>query len=196
MSGSNPPPGGPWPADGPPPDAVNAGDAPDAVTAGDAGDPFPREEFATLIRRLPAYARLSWALARHPHLSRARRALVLAGAAYVISPIDLIPGIIPVVGQLDDLLVALGAIRLALNGLKPEFRTEVLTAAGLTEADLGTDVRTTAGIVAWLGRSSMRLGARVTRDAVDIGREAAVIGRDAIETGRGMLDAGLRRFRR
>lgn len=169
---------------------------PDAFDAGDAGDPFPREEFATLIRRLPAYARLSWALARHPHLSRARRALVLAGAAYVISPIDLIPGIIPVVGQLDDLLVALGVIRLALNGLKPEFRIEVLTAAGLTEEDLGTDVRTTAGVVAWLGRSSVRLGARVTREAVEIGREAAVIGRDAIETGRGILEAGLRRFRR
>jgi uncharacterized membrane protein YkvA (DUF1232 family) len=182
-----PPPGGPWPADGPPPDASEAGDA---------GDPFPREEFATLIRRLPAYARLSWALARHPHLSRARRALVLAGAAYVISPIDLIPGIIPVVGQLDDLLVALGVIRLALNGLKPEFRAEVLTAAGLSEEDLGTDVRTTAAIVAWLGRSSVRLGARVTRDAVEVGREAAVIGREAIETGRGMLDAGLKRFRR
>ena len=111
--------------------------------------------------------------ARHPHLSRARRAIVLAGAAYVISPIDLIPGIDPVVGQLDDLLVALGVIRLALNGLKPEFRAEVLTAAGLTEDDLGTDVRTTAGIVAWLGRSSVRLGARVTHDAVEIGREAA-----------------------
>jgi hypothetical protein len=97
---------------------------------------------------------------------------------------------------LDDLLVALGVIRLALNGLKPQFRYEVLTAAGLTEEDLGTDVRTTAGIVAWLGRSSVRLGARVTRDAVEIGREAAVVGRDAIETGRGMLDAGLKRLRR
>jgi uncharacterized membrane protein YkvA (DUF1232 family) len=155
----------------------------------DADDPFPREEFATLIRRLPAYARLSWALARHPHLSRARRALVLAGAAYVISPIDLIPGIIPVVGQLDDLLIALGVIRLALNGLKPQFRTEVLTAAGLSEEDLAVDVRTTAGIAAWLGRSTVRLGVRVTRDAVEVGR-------DAFEVGRGLLDAGLRRFRR
>ena len=40
----------------------------------------------------------------------ARSALV-AGGAYVISPIDLIPGFIPMLGQLDDLLVALLGLR-------------------------------------------------------------------------------------
>lgn len=139
-------------------------------------DPFPRDEFSGLIKRLPSYARLSWALARHPHLSRARRALVLAGAAYVISPIDLIPGIIPVVGQLDDLLIALGVIKLALAGLKPEFRAEVLAAANLSESDLGDDARTAGNIVAWLGRSTMRLGVRITRDVSEIGRDVLVKG--------------------
>src|SRR5688572_13937535 len=99
-------------------------------------DPFPREEFAALVKRIPNYARLAWALARDPRLSRARRAAVLAGAAYVLSPIDLVPGIIPVVGQLDDVLIALGAIRLALNGLKPEFRAQMLAAANLGQPDL------------------------------------------------------------
>ena len=70
----------------------------------------------------------------------------------MISPIDLIPGIIPVVGQLDDMLIALGAIRLALNGLKPEARAERLAAAGLTHAELDTDIRTTGAVAGWLGR--------------------------------------------
>jgi uncharacterized membrane protein YkvA (DUF1232 family) len=148
----------------------------DSSDPGTAADTFPREEFATLIRRLPAYARLSWALARHPHLSRARRAAVLAGTAYVISPIDLVPGIIPVVGQLDDLLIALGVIKLALNGLKPELRLDVLMTAGLTEDDIGTDARTSAGIAAWLGRTTVRLGVRITRDAAGLGREALGVG--------------------
>jgi uncharacterized membrane protein YkvA (DUF1232 family) len=125
------------------------------------GDPFPREEFGRLIRHIPKYARLAWALAKDPRLSRARRAAVLAGAAYVLSPIDFVPGIIPVVGQLDDVLIALGVIRLALNGLKPEFRAELLTSAGLTADDLDADFHAATHIVGWLARSGIRLSEKV-----------------------------------
>src|SRR6187397_1502161 len=99
------------------------------------GGEFPREAFGALLRRLPAYARLAWALGRDPRVSRLRRLAVLAGAAYVVSPVDLVPGFIPLAGQLDDLLVALGAIRVALDGLKPEWRGEKLAAAGLTRSE-------------------------------------------------------------
>ena len=135
-----------------------------------ATDPFPRDEVAALLRRLPKYGRLAWALARDPRLSRARRAAVLAGAAYVISPIDLVPGIIPVVGQLDDMFVALGAIRLALSGLKPEERAQRLAAAGLSQEDLDTDMRNTGRVAAWLGRSGVRLGVRAVSSGVGLAR--------------------------
>jgi uncharacterized membrane protein YkvA (DUF1232 family) len=135
-----------------------------------AADPFPREEVSALFRRMPKYARLAWTLARDPQLSRARRAAVLAGAAYVVSPIDLVPGIIPVVGQLDDMLVALGAIRLALSGLKPEVRAQRLAAAGLTDGQLSADIRTTGSVAAWLGRSGLRLGARAVSTSFDLAR--------------------------
>jgi uncharacterized membrane protein YkvA (DUF1232 family) len=71
----------------------------------------------------------------------ARTALV-AGAAYVISPIDLIPGFIPVLGQLDDLLVALLGIRFALAQAPAEVRREHLERAGLREEYFGEDLRT------------------------------------------------------
>lgn len=132
--------------------------------------PFPAREFAGLVKRLPSYARLAWALARDPRLSRARRAAVLVGAAYALSPIDFVPGIIPVVGQLDDVVVALGAIRIALNGLKPELRAEKLAAANLTQADLDADLRTAGKIAAWLARSGFRVGVRVGRGVFDLGR--------------------------
>lgn len=133
-------------------------------------DPFPRDEVAALIRRVPKYGRLAWALARDPRLSRARRAAVLAGAAYVLSPIDLVPPIIPVVGQLDDVLVALGAIRLALSGLKPEARAERLAAAGLTHEQLDADVRTAGRTAAWLGRAGLRLSSRALSSGVQLVR--------------------------
>ena len=129
-------------------------------------EPFPREEFGALIRRLPAYGKLAYVLARHPRLSRVRRAAVVAAAAYVFSPIDLVPGIIPVVGQLDDLLVAIAAIRFALEGLRPEFRAEVMANAGMTSADLDADFRTTTHIAGWIARSGFRLGEKVSSGIV------------------------------
>jgi len=124
---------------------------------------FPRDEFGALVRRLPKYGRLAWALARDRRLSRVRRLAVLAAAAYVVSPIDLIPGIIPVAGQLDDLAVALAAIRLALDGLQPQVRAERLAAAGLAHGDLEADLRTTGAIAGWLARSALRVGTEVAR---------------------------------
>jgi len=113
------------------------------------------------VRRMPNYARLCWVLARDPRLSRVRRAALLAAAAYVVSPIDLVPGFIPVVGQLDDLAIALAAIRLALDGLNPELRAERLGAAGLTQADLEADIRATGAVTMWLARSGLRVGAEI-----------------------------------
>ncbi|MDQ3938591.1 MAG: DUF1232 domain-containing protein [Chloroflexota bacterium] len=146
---------------------------------------FPRDEFGALIRRLPSYGRLAWALARDTRLSRARRAAVLAGAAYVISPIDLVPGIIPVAGQLDDLLVALAAIRVALDGLRPEVRAERLASVGLSQADLDADLRTTGAIAAWLGRSGLRVGRQLASAAARAGSQ---IGDGLLEAGRGIRE--------
>lgn len=143
---------------------------------------FPRDEFGALLKRLPSYARLAWALARDPRLSRVRRAAVLAAAAYVVSPIDLVPGIIPVAGQLDDLAIALVAIRLALDGLKPAVRAERLASVGLTQADLDADLRTTGAIATWLARSGVRIVRQVASEGL---RAGAVVGE-------GLLDAGRR----
>jgi uncharacterized membrane protein YkvA (DUF1232 family) len=90
----------------------------------------------------------------------------MAAAAYVVSPIDLLPGIIPVVGQLDDLLIALTAIRLALAGLSPEVRAKSLAAAGLSDADLAADLRTTGALAKWLARSGVRVTGKVAATAV------------------------------
>jgi uncharacterized membrane protein YkvA (DUF1232 family) len=114
-----------------------------------------------MLRRLPAYLRLAWRLGRDPLLSRARRAAILAAAGYLASPIDLVPGVIPVLGQLDDLAVAIAALRLALDGLHPERRRMHLEAVGLVEADLADDLRTIGATTAWIARAAARLTARV-----------------------------------
>jgi len=135
-------------------------------------DPFPRERVAVMLRRLPTYLRLAWRLAREPLLSRARRAAIIAAAGYLASPVDLIPGVVPVLGQLDDLAVALAAIRLALSGLSPERRRLHLEAVGLTDADLTADLRTVGATTAWI----LRAGLRATARAAKVGGRVAVAG--------------------
>jgi uncharacterized membrane protein YkvA (DUF1232 family) len=154
-------------------------------------DPFPSEAFGGLVRRLPRYAKLAFALGRDPSIARARRAAVLGGAAYLVSPIDLVPGIVPVLGQLDDLLVVLIALKVALDGLEPTRRRRHLAAVGLAEEDLAADMRTVGSTTAWLARRGVRLGARAaTVGARAAGRATLAVGR----AGRSAFGAGRRRL--
>ena len=123
-------------------------------------DPFPRDRFVALLKRLPRYARLAWRLGRDERLSRGRRTALLAGAAYLASPIDLVPGIVPVAGQLDDAAAVLLALKLALGGLPPADREAALNAAGLDAGDLDADLGTVGALYTWLGRQGARLAWR------------------------------------
>ncbi|MDZ7814024.1 MAG: YkvA family protein [Ideonella sp.] len=59
--------------------------------------------------RLTTYLIALWRLAKDPRTPWAPRALTVFVLAYALSPIDLIPDFIPLLGQLDDLvLIPLG----------------------------------------------------------------------------------------
>ncbi len=60
----------------------------------------------SLLRALPEMVRLIARLVADPRVPRAAKIALAAAAVYLASPIDLIPDFIPVVGWLDDLLVA------------------------------------------------------------------------------------------
>lgn len=62
-------------------------------------------------------------LARDPRVPRRRKALLLGLVAYLASPIDLVPDVIPVAGQLDDaIVVALVLRRVVRAGGEPLIR--------------------------------------------------------------------------
>ena len=56
-------------------------------------------------QRIRIYLLALWKLFRHPETPRAARWVAIAVIAYAVSPIDLIPDFIPVLGQLDDLIL-------------------------------------------------------------------------------------------
>jgi uncharacterized membrane protein YkvA (DUF1232 family) len=55
--------------------------------------------------RLATYLIALWKLFKHPQTPRSAKLVAIAVLAYLLSPIDLIPDFIPILGQLDDLVI-------------------------------------------------------------------------------------------
>ena len=63
-----------------------------------------------LLRTLVSRARLAVRLLREPRVPLFPKALPLAAVLYVISPLDVIPDLLPLLGQIDDLAIILIAL--------------------------------------------------------------------------------------
>ena len=59
----------------------------------------------TLLRALPDVARLIARLVRDPVLPRGVKIALAAAAVYLLSPLDLLPDVVPILGYLDDALL-------------------------------------------------------------------------------------------
>ncbi|HEY1228677.1 MAG TPA: DUF1232 domain-containing protein, partial [Ramlibacter sp.] len=72
-----------------------------------------------------------WLAAQDPRVPWYAKAVAAAVAAYALSPIDLVPDFIPVIGYLDDLIVVplgiLLAVRLIPPDLMGELRSQAIT---------------------------------------------------------------------
>ena len=73
-----------------------------------------------MARELLQNASLAWRLMLDPHVSVLAKLIPVGVLAYVVMPFDLIPDVIPVLGQLDDLAVILLGIRLFIALCPPE----------------------------------------------------------------------------
>lgn len=84
--------------------------------------------------RLKVYLLALWKLWQHPETPRAVRWVAVAVLAYALSPIDLIPDFIPVLGLLDDLILLPLGVALVVK-LTPA----PLWQARLREAEAGAE---------------------------------------------------------
>jgi uncharacterized membrane protein YkvA (DUF1232 family) len=84
--------------------------------------------------RLATYLLALWKLFTHPETPRAAKLVAIAVLAYAVSPIDLIPDFVPVLGMLDDVvLIPLGIALVVKLTPRP------LWEARLREAEAGRD---------------------------------------------------------
>jgi uncharacterized membrane protein YkvA (DUF1232 family) len=95
--------------------------------------------FGTVVRhankaRLATRLLALWKLVRHRDTPRAPKLIALLVLAYALSPIDLIPDFIPVIGLLDDVILVPMGIALAVRLTPPH-----LWQARMAEAEASAD---------------------------------------------------------
>lgn len=88
--------------------------------------------------------------ARDPRTPWHARAIALLVAAYALSPIDLIPDFIPVLGYLDDLLLVPLGLALAMHLIPPHVREDARARAASAMQRPTSRAMAIAIVVVWL----------------------------------------------
>jgi uncharacterized membrane protein YkvA (DUF1232 family) len=104
----------------------------------------PAARLAAWARTIRRDVHALYLASRDPRTPWYAKALAIGIAAYALSPIDLIPDFIPVLGQIDDIVILPLGIWLVVRMIPPDAMNEHRAAAILNEQD----PRSTAGAVA------------------------------------------------
>lgn len=103
--------------------------------------PSLSDRIAASGKQLAVTAHALWLAARDPRTPLAARLLALLVAAYALSPIDLIPDFIPVLGWLDDLVLVPAGVwlvrRLIPGALYAELHATAAAASERPRSRLG-----------------------------------------------------------
>jgi len=105
------------------------------------------QRFWEAVKRLPAYVRLVAAMIRDPQVPASAKAILGAGGAYAVSPVDLVPGVIPVAGQLDDLYVLLTAIQQSVKRTPVDVADRHLETIGIGRDEIDGDLKAVRDLV-------------------------------------------------
>lgn len=119
--------------------------------------------FLPLVPRMPLYGRLLWSLASDDRVPVSRKALLGLAAAYVMSPWDLVPDWLPLVGGLDDVVVVVLAVDAFLEGLPTGLVDEKLAELDIPRDELEDDLQRVRKAVP----KSVRMAAARVPDALE-----------------------------
>jgi uncharacterized membrane protein YkvA (DUF1232 family) len=144
--------------------------------AGEGMNGKERSEILAVIKRLPKYTKLIYRLYKAPFVTKRQKLLLSAAMGYLISPIELVPGFIPVVGQVDDLVIVLAILKRVLRANQNKLTQDLLLTQGLSMEIIDEDIRISmkaakemvikAGwfmgrSLLWTGKTSIALGKKV-----------------------------------
>jgi len=115
------------------------------------------ENLLSIFDRLPGYTRLLVKLYKSQNIRKRHKLLLSAGIAYSVSPIELIPGIIPVAGQLDNLLIMLCCLKKVLDAVDKDIREKYLKDTGITMEELKKDIELTRYTLKSIGKGTVKV---------------------------------------
>jgi uncharacterized membrane protein YkvA (DUF1232 family) len=118
-------------------------------------------EDTTILKRIRSWARqlkrdavMLWFAKDHPDTPTFAKVVCVLAVAYALSPIDLIPDFIPVLGYLDDLLLVPGMVWVAIRMLPPHVILRCRLQADVWLASHRTKPTSYAGaaviVIAWV----------------------------------------------
>ena len=64
-----------------------------------------------LLKALLSQVRLAWRLLREPAVPTVLKTVPVLAALYVVSPLDIVPDVLPLLGQLDDVAILVLALQ-------------------------------------------------------------------------------------
>jgi len=97
---------------------------------------------------------------RDPDVPTSAKVVLGVGGGYAVSPIDLVPGVIPVAGQMDDLYAMLTAIQQSLKRMPDDLARKHLDAAGITRELIDGDLASIRNVAKLALITSMKTGGR------------------------------------
>jgi uncharacterized membrane protein YkvA (DUF1232 family) len=127
------------------------------------------------VKHLPTYGKFVAKVVRDPDVPRSAKVVLGVGGGYAVSPIDLVPGVIPVAGQMDDLYAMLTAIQQSLKLMPDDVAQKHLDAAGITRDTIDGDLAAVRDVARLAIVTSVKFGGkalgRFSRAAISFANE-------------------------
>jgi uncharacterized membrane protein YkvA (DUF1232 family) len=126
--------------------------------------------FVPLASRAPTYGRLLVELLRDPRVPLGSKAVIAAAAAYIASPIDLVPDFVPIIGRIDDAAVLVLAFDFFLDSVPRQLVIEKMTLLGIDGRELERDLESARRAIPRPIRNAIRRLPTLANQAVFVGR--------------------------
>jgi uncharacterized membrane protein YkvA (DUF1232 family) len=140
--------------------------------------------FLPIASRATSYGRLVLDLAVDGRVPWSRKVVLGVAAAYILSPVDLVPDWVPFVGRIDDVMITILALDLFLEGVPRELMMDKMYALGIDGRELERDLEAVRRLLPRPIRSLGRRMPTLIETGADLVRtelEArGIIGRTAI----------------
>ena len=121
----------------------------------------------SMVKRLPAYVKLAWALVKEPAIPWQHKAPLYGVLLYEISPPHLLIAAVPVVGQLDSIILLLLGLRHALAHCPARVAARHFSRLNLTVEQMSDDA---SAIRAVVGNVCFKRGGAASRNIRFMGR--------------------------